>query len=184
MQPSSRWGRRLADSEADTGEARRRARRADVGFTVFVLLVTTVFLIQAWKLPASRFDPLGPGAFPIGICILLVVLAGAGLVYTLSGRTLGQAETSLIVGIGDSESGHQRRPGLAVFVFVATILYGAVLQFTPVGFFWATAVFVAATGMAMSRRTPRLIVIAILVGLATSGALTLIFGKLLGLLLP
>ena len=36
----------------------------------------------------------------------------------------------------------------------------------------------------MSRRTPRLIAIALVVGLATSGALTLIFGKLLGLLLP
>ena len=90
----------------------------------------------------------------------------------------------MIVGVGDTDATHRRRPGLAVFVFVATILYGAVLQFTPVGFFWATAVFVASTGIAMSKRTPRRIALALLVGLATSGALTLIFGKLLGLLLP
>lgn len=166
------------------GDPQRRARRADIGFTVLVLVVATVFLVQAWKLPASRFDPLGPGAFPIGICILLILLASAGLLFTLSGRLLGQAETSLIVGVGDTDATHRRRPGLAVFVFVATILYGAVLQFTPVGFFWATAVFVASTGIAMSKRTPRRIALALFVGLATSGALTLIFGKLLGLLLP
>ena len=166
------------------GDPQQRARRADIGFTVLVLVVATVFLVQAWKLPASRFDPLGPGAFPIGICILLIVLAGAGLMLTLLGRTLGQAETSLIVGVGDTDATHRLRPGLAVFVLLATIVYGAVLQFTPVGFFWATAIFVAATGVAMSKRTPRLIAIALAVGLATSGALTLIFGKLLGLLLP
>ena len=184
MPQSSRWGPRLAANDAGMGDSQRKPRRADIGFTVLVLAVATVFLVQAWKLPASRFDPLGPGAFPIGICILLIVLAGTGLVLTLLGRTLGQAETSLIVGVDGADAGHQRRPGLAVFVFIATIVHCAVLQFTPVGFFWATAVFVAATGIAMSKRTPRLIMIALAVGVATSGALTLIFGKLLGLLLP
>jgi hypothetical protein len=184
MPPFSRWGPHLADNEAGIGEAQRKARRADIGFTVLVLAVATVFLVQAWKLPASRFDPLGPGAFPIGICILLIALAGAGLLLTLLGKTLGRAETSLIAGVGEGDAGHVRRPALAVFVFIATILYGAVLQFTPVGFFWATAVFVTVNGIAMSRRTPRLIAIALAVGFATSGALTLIFGKLLGLLLP
>lgn len=166
------------------GDPQQRARRADIGFTVLVLVVATVFLVQAWKLPASRFDPLGPGAFPVGICVLLILLAGTGLVLALFGKTLGQAETSLIAGVDDAGSGHRRRPGLAIFVFIATMLYGAVLQFTPLGFFWATAIFVASNGIAMSRRTPRLIAIAVAVGLATSGALTLIFGKLLGLLLP
>jgi putative tricarboxylic transport membrane protein len=165
-------------------DPQRRARRADIGFTALVLVVATVFLVQAWKLPASRFDPLGPGAFPIGICVLLILLAGAGFILTLFGKALGQAETSLIVGLDDTGTGHRRRPGLAVFVFAATVLYAAVLQFTPLGFFWATAIFVASTGIAMSRRTPRLIAIAIAVGFATSGTLTLIFGKFLGLLLP
>jgi putative tricarboxylic transport membrane protein len=166
------------------GVPQRRARRADVAFTVLVLVVATVFLVQAWKLPTSRFDPLGPGAFPIGICILLIVLAAAGLVMTLSGKALGQAETSLIVGVEDGEAAHKRRPGLAVFIFVATIVFGAILQFTSLGFFWVTAGFIAVAGIAMGPRTPRLIALAIAIGFGISGALTLIFGKLLGLLLP
>ena len=68
MRQSSRWAPRSAGNEAGMADPQRRARRADIGFTALVLVVATVFLVQAWKLPASRFDPLGPGAFPIGIC--------------------------------------------------------------------------------------------------------------------
>jgi hypothetical protein len=159
------------------------ARRADLGFTAAVIVTAAVFLHQAWRLPSSRFDPLGPGAFPIAICILLLALSAIGLVSVLRGRSLGRAETSLIVGL-DEEAGHRRRPALAAFVFAATIAYALVLQFAPVDFSVATAFYVAVTGVAMSRRTRRHVLIAVAVGVGAGAGLTLVFGGLLGLVLP
>lgn len=160
-----------------------KARRADIGFTAAVVVTAAVFLHQAWKLPPSRFDPLGPGSFPIAIGILLIILAGFGLVSALLGRDLGRAETSLILGL-DGEPEHRRRPFLAVFVFFATATYALVMQFTPLDFAIATACYVTVVGVAMSRRTPRHIAIAVTLGIGASAALTLIFGHLLELVLP
>lgn len=159
------------------------ARRADLGFTAAVIATAALFLHQAWQLPSSRFDPLGPGAFPIAICVLLLVLSGFGLVSVLRGRSLGRAETSLIIGI-DAQALHRRRPALAAFVLAATIAYTLVLQFAPVDFAAATAVYVAVAGVAMGRRTRRHILIAVAVGIGAGACLTLVFGGLLGLVLP
>ena len=160
----------------------RKNRNADIGFSACVLAIGLVFLVQAWRLPPSRFDPLGPGSFPIAICLLLIVLSSTALVLSLLGRNLGAAETSMILGIGDE--GGKRRPWLAVFVFLAAAAYVAVLQWTPVGFFWATAAFVFAAGLAMGGRTVRTAAIAAAVALGTSAALTFLFGRLLGFPLP
>jgi len=161
----------------------RKARHADIGFSACVLVVGIVFLIQAWKLPPSRFDPLGPGSFPIGICLLLIALSGLALVLSLMGRSLGAAETSMILGVGEEGTG-RRRPMLALLLLLLAAAYAAALQWTPLGFFWATAAFVFAAGFAMSRRSPRTAAIALAVAAGVSGALTFVFGRLLGFPLP
>jgi hypothetical protein len=160
----------------------RKERSADIGFCACVLAVGLLFLVQAWRLPPSRFDPLGPGSFPIAICLLLIVLSGAGLVLSLTGRSLGAAETSMILGIG--EGGGKRRPWLAVFMMLGAAVYAAVLQFTPLGFFWATAAFVFAGGFAMRRGGLRTAAVALVVALGVSATLTFVFGSLLGFSLP
>ena len=160
-----------------------KARRADIGFCACVLVIGVVFLVQAWKLPPSRFDPLGPGSFPIGICRLLIGLSGLALVRSLLGKNLGAAETSIILGLGNEEGG-LRRPGPAVSVFLQAGAYGAVLHWTPVGYFWATAAFVFAAGFAMSRRGAKMAAVALAVALGVSAVLTVVFGQLLGFPLP
>jgi Tripartite tricarboxylate transporter TctB family len=160
-----------------------RRGSADAIFCASVLLVSLIFLVQAWKLPASRFDPLGPGSFPIAICILLALLSACGLGLSLAGRSLGEAETSMILGVSD-EGGARRRPWLAVFVFLAVVAYAAALQWDLIGFFFATTIFVSCAGFAMSRRTRRAAAVALAVALGISATLTLVFGKLLGLPLP
>lgn len=162
-----------------------KAQRADAAFAAVVLIVALVFLAQAWRLPPSRFDPLGPGSFPIAISILLAVLAGAALLLSLAGRDLGAAETSIILGVGDeTEGAGRRRHGLGLFVFVATAVYAAVLGYTPVGFFAATTAFIFAAGYAMSDRSRRSVLVALAVAFGVSAALTLGFGRLLGFPLP
>ena len=147
------------------------------------LTVAPVFLHQAWKLPSSRFDPLGPGAFPIAICILLLVLSAPRSPVGLRGRSLGRAETSLIVG-STKRRPARRRPGLAAFVFAATspmrgpAIRAGRLLLGDGDLSWRVA------GVAMSRRTRRHVLIAVAVGVAAGVGLTLVFGGLLGLVLP
>jgi putative tricarboxylic transport membrane protein len=139
---------------------------------------------QAAKLPPSRFDPLGPGSFPLALAGILGLLSLAALALTLRGRDIGRAETAMVLGVDAGEGSHRRRPWLAVGTLAALVAYGLVLQFTAVGFFWATAVLIAGLGAAMSRRTPRQLAIAAAVGLAMSGLLTWLFGRVLLLSLP
>ena len=149
-----------------------------------MLGVSLVAFWQAWQLPPSRFDPLGPGSCPLALAALLGVMSLGALVMALRGRDIGRAEMSMVLGVGDGEGGHRRRPWLAVGTLAALVAYGLVLEFTGLGFFWASAGLIAGLGIAMSRRSPREIAIAVVVGLAMSGLLTWLFGRVLLLSLP
>ncbi len=166
-----------------TGRSRRE-RRADIGLALLMLGVSLVAGWQAAKLPPSRFDPLGPGSFPLALSIILGLLSLGALVLTLRGRDIGRAETSMVLGLDDSVGSHRRRPWLAAGTLAALVAYALVLQYAPLGFFWPTAAAIFGLGAAMSRRTPRQLLIAALVGVAMSGLLTWLFGRVLLLSLP
>jgi hypothetical protein len=114
---------------------------------------------------------------------LLIVLSGLALVQSLRGKSLGAAETSMILGVGEEGLG-RRRPLLALLVLLLAAAYAAALHWVPLGFFWATTAFVFAAGFAMSQRSLKAAAIALAVALGVSGALTFVFGGLLGFPLP
>jgi hypothetical protein len=161
-----------------------KERTADLFLMSAVFLVSAVFLMLALQLPPSRFDPLGPGSFPISICLLLMACSGFGVAKLLAGRSLGRAETSLIVGIGE-ETEHARNPWLAVALLALAFAYAVVLQFTPFGFSIATALFVILGSVVMSRNIAmRTILVSAVVGVGASAVLTFIFSRLLLVALP
>jgi len=139
---------------------------------------------EAAKLPPSRFDPLGPGSFPLALAVILGALSLAALALTLRGRSIGRAETSMVLGLDESVGSHRRRPWLAAGTLAGLVAYALVLQYTAVGFFWATAAVIAGLGAAMSSRTPRHLAMAAVIGLVMSGILTWLFGRILLLSLP
>jgi putative tricarboxylic transport membrane protein len=166
-------------------QAARRARRADLAVAMTTVALGAFAFLEARKLPPSRFDPLGSGSFPLAISAMLFVLGTVALVQTLRGRDLGRAQTSLILGVGTGEQdGPAPRPLLGLVAVAAVLAYALALHLTPVGFFWATALFVSGLGLALGPVTPRAVAIALAVGLCASGALTLLFGEGLRLLLP
>ena len=162
----------------------RRERRADIGLALLMLGASLVAFWQAWKLPPSRFDPLGPGSFPLALSAILSFLSLAALAMALRGRDIGRAEMSMVLGVAGSEGDHRRRPWLAAGTLAALVAYGLVLELTGLGFFWASAGLIAGLGIAMGRRSPREITIAVAVGLVMSGLLTWLFGRVLLLALP
>lgn len=162
----------------------RRERRADAGLALMMLGVSLVAFWQAWQLPPSRFDPLGPGSFPLALAALLGIMSLAALVMALRGRDIGRAEMAMVLGVAGGEGNHRRRPWLAAGTLAALVIYGLVLELTGVGFFWASAVLIAGLGIAMGRHGIRDIVIAVAVGVVMSGLLTWLFGRVLLLALP
>lgn len=161
-----------------------QARRADGVLMAAVMAVGAVGLVLAMQLPPSRFDPLGPRSVPAAISALLIGLGALGLVKLWRGRSLGRAETSLILGIGE-DARYTRHPWLAVGVFAAVVLYGLLLHWSPFDFFWLTAVFIAGAAVMMQRAlTPRGVLTALLVGVAASGFLTYLFSRVLLVALP
>lgn len=164
--------------------AELRGRGADFAFALAMLVLSAVVGWQAAKLPGSRFDPLGPGAFPkllagvLGACSL-VLLARLAL-----GLRVGEADTALVLGVQGGDDGHRRRPWLAVGVYLATALYVAVLTFSGVGFFWITAAYLAVIGVAMTNRSARRVGVAAGVAVASAGAVTFLFTKVFVVDLP
>jgi hypothetical protein len=161
-------------------------RRADLAFVLFCLLVAALFGVEAARAPASPFDPLGPGSVPLGLSILLALLALLLLARLLLGLDTGAARQSLLLGLPDGSAGtsYRLRPDLAVLAAVSSLVYVAVLQAGWPGFVPATFVYLEVLGAAMlpRRRGPQAAALAI----AALGALGLrwIFTRVLIIDLP
>lgn len=162
----------------------RKARTADLVFAVATIAVGALFFLEARKLPASRFDPLGAGSFPMAIAGLLAIMGVVALAMTLAGKRIGAAETSLIVGVNQADQSAPPRPWLAVFSFLAVAAYTAFLQIWPDNYMWATAALLAALGIAMSPRNPRSAGIALAIAIIGAAFLDFVFGTLLRLPMP
>ncbi len=163
----------------------RRQRQADLWLAVAMAAISAVVWWEASKLAPAPFDPLGPKSFPMWIAGALGLLSAAAIIAILSGRLLGRSETSLILGIGDeAPTDYALRPGLAVLASALTVAYVAVLTFTPIGFLWATIAYIGVLGWAMSDRTPRHNVIAVVIAILAGAGITLLFTKIFILDLP
>jgi hypothetical protein len=163
----------------------RRERRADLGLAFAMIVVSAAVWWEASKLAPAPFDPLGPKSFPMWIAAALGLLSVAAVIIVLCGRLLGRSDTSLILGIGDEPpADYALRPGLAVAASALTLLYVAVLTLTGVGFLWATIAYIGALGWAMSERTPRHTVIAVVIAVLAGCAITYLFTKIFILDLP
>lgn len=162
----------------------RRARRIDLIFASVTIGVGALFFHESRKLPPARFDPLGSASFPLAISGLLVLMGVVALAMALLGRRLGDAETSLVVGVNQPASTARRRPLLAVFSFAAVAAYVLALQALPGTYVWATALLIAVLGIAMSARDARAAAIAVAIGVGASVFLDQLFGTLLRLPMP
>ena len=165
-------------------EARRFAA-TNLAFGLSTLAVSAIVWWEASKVRPSPYDPLGAGAFPKLVSVLLAGLAILLIARVLLGYAIGASDTSLISGLtDDGDETHRRRPFLAVGVLAGLTLYIAALTLTSVGFLWATIVFVAVIGFAMSDRRPRDLVVAGLIALFIGVALNFLFTRVLIVALP
>jgi len=148
----------------------------DIVAGVVLIAVAAVVWWQAALLPPPIFDPIGSALIP-----QLVALVIAGLSLVMIAGALGTARAELR---RSRPTGGEARDGLpparrALSVVAMLLVYGTLLQVDGVGFTLATVLFVAPTGMLLSRGNRRVmagsVISAILLAVACSYVFTQIF---------
>ncbi len=164
---------------------RRKEHRADAALGVVMLAIAALTWWEARKLPPAPFDPLGPKTFPIWLSGVLAGLALLLLARLALGFDVGRSTTRLVLGVGgDAPTAYRLRPGLAVFAFAWTVVYAAVLTFTPLSFLVATIAYMAALGWAMSDRSRRQAATAVAVAVIGGAAIHYTFTRIFVVALP
>lgn len=149
--------------------------RGDLGRLIayLVLLVGSIgFLILALALPASRWEPLGAGAFPAITLGVLIVLCLTGLLQEARG------------GIGRSQAfgAALRAHGLVIFTFLSFVLCVLALPFF--GFGVSTFVFLLVVQISLAPKTWRARTVAVVVAAVFSFGLVWFFEELFEVFLP
>jgi hypothetical protein len=121
---------------------------------VLILLVAGVTWWEARRLPPAPYDPLGPKAFPIAVSLALAALGLAMLARLLVGRSLGQAATSMVVGL-EAAAGQARRPWIAAGTLLLAFGYAGALSVRGIGFLPATAAYLFLSGVLLGPLTGR-----------------------------
>ena len=163
-------------------------RRADTG-TILARLVLDVGLalgsialfVNAGRLPASRWEPLGAGSFPqivFALLALLAILSAAGSLRRLSagGKSLDWREVRALPGRW------LRERYLVVALFA---LFGLYIAAVPrMGFPVATFGFMLVAGVLLAPRTPRAWLIGLALAIAFSFGLEFLFAEVFNVFLP
>ena len=160
--------------------AKLRAAGWDVVAGIALLGLSAVVLWQAEQLPPPIFDPIGsaflPRAVALVIAALSLVMIGGALAG--AGAELAQEES----GAGAGGDGAAAGRGLAVVVMLA--VYGALLESGMIGFAPATTLFVAATGMLLSRGNRRVMVASVITAIVLAIACRYVFTQIFYIDLP
>ncbi len=163
---------------------RRSSAGADVVFALAVMAVAGMTWREASGLPPPLYDPLGPASVPTWLCMVLLTLGGVLLVRAVLGLRIGHATQSLILGIAeDAPTSYRLRPLLAVLGFAITVAYLAALS-VGMRFLWATMVFLAVLGIAMSDRSRRHVAIALAIAVVAAVAIDFLFRRVFVVDLP
>jgi hypothetical protein len=141
---------------------------------VLILVVAGVTWRQARLLPPAPYDPLGPGAFPLGVSVALAALGLAMLARFLLGRSLGRAATGMVVGL-DAAGDHARRPWTAAGVLLLAFGYAGALSARGVGFLPATAAYLFLSGVLLGPLEGRRVAAVAAFAVAAALALDLLF---------
>ncbi|ESR25273.1 tripartite tricarboxylate transporter TctB family protein [Lutibaculum baratangense] len=165
-------------SPSPSPNERAAAELARLVSYVVLLAGAAALYFVATSLPTSRWEPLGAGAFPRMVMILLGVLCLLAIADSFRKlRALGAPE----------ELGHLARDfvvshRLVIFVFIAFGVYLAVLR--GLGFAIATFLFLLVAQLIVAPRSMRSVVVAVCVASVFSFGLNYLFAEVFRVFLP
>lgn len=126
--------------------------RRDIALAVAILAFSALVYWQALDLPPPRYEPMGSAALPKALSVIMAVLALLLMARALWPRSAKEVEVAApIEKSADPTPGITRRPWLAGFTFAATAAYVAVLDLKLLGYPLATALYLAASCLMLTR---------------------------------
>lgn len=128
---------------------------------------------------AGRAGQLGPDVWPRAVLVLLMVVCGIEIVRRALFVRTGEAQTAIAEGDGEPDSAAQRFPWLLAGAIALTIAY--VLSLDWLGFFVATALYLALFMLVGRYRRMRVVAASSVVG---SLAFVFVFMKIVYVSLP
>ena len=151
--------------------------RAETALALIAIALSSLFLFEGVKLKPGVFEPIGPGAVPMGVAVMTIILSLLVLLARWRAAPVAASpEDRQVVG--------PERWLLMLGVLVLTMVYAALLQAGLVRYGYATVVYLLATFLLMSDRVRQDLPWAIGLALAFGLGLDYIFRYLLVADLP
>lgn len=142
-----------------------------------ILAISVALFVVAGSLPASRWEPLGAGAFPKMVLGVLAMVSAFGLIGGL--RRLRAARAGAAAAPGGAVLARFRTVAVVLASFV---VYVAVLRW--IGFSLATFVFLLALQLVLGPKRPRSIAIMAVIAVVFSVGIDLLFAEVFNVFLP
>lgn len=133
---------------------------ADIGFSIFVIVLGATVLWEARTLPPGTFEPLGSAPIPQAICWMIIALSLLVMGNAWRSLRLPQPPRDGEVLV--------LRPMDAAVTFGLTVAYVLSMAFGLIAFVYATVLFLFITVAVLTRFAPK--------GLAIGAAIALVMG--------
>jgi putative tricarboxylic transport membrane protein len=149
---------------------------ADIGLSVFLIVVCAAVLWETRKIPPGTFEPLGSAPIPqlvATIIMLLSLLVIANAWLSLKRPTEGSEGEALVL-----------RPVDAGATFLLTLVYVLAMAFGLIGFAIATTLFLFVTIGLLARFRPKGLVLAAAIALLMGFGCEYVFTKIFFVDLP
>lgn len=150
--------------------------RAETALALIAIALSSLFLFEGAKLKPGVFEPIGPGAVPMGVAVLTIILS----LLVLHARWRAAPEPVS----DDGQAAMPERWTLMLAVSALTLVYAALLHAAMVRYGYATVVYLLATFLLMSGRVRQDLSWAIALALSFGLGLDYVFRYLLVADLP
>jgi len=119
--------------------------RAETALALLAIALSSLFLFEGAKLKPGVFEPIGPGAVPMGVAVLTIVLS----LLVLHARWRAGPE---LAGPDNAQAAPSERWLLMLGMAALTLVYAAMLHAGLVRYGYVTVAYLLATFLLMSDR--------------------------------
>ena len=165
--------------------AKETSPRVELGFSIFLIVLSIVIFRETLSLPPGSFDPVGSAGFPrlistvIGILSLTILIRAVRKLHAVSKSPAAPATPD-----GAASQPFRPRPDLALVFYALALMYASVMALRLISFGLCTVLFLFASIGMLTRFTLKRLPIALLIALVIGFGSQYIFTQVFVLDLP
>jgi len=158
----------------------RTPSKIELGFSIFLFVLSIAILLETLSLPPGSFDPVGSAGFPrlisisIGILSLTILIRAArGIIAASNARDSSETPDDRVAPT------FRPRPELALWFYALSLVYASVLALRLISFAISTTLFLFISMGMLTRfklkRLPIALIIALVMGFGCQYIFTQVF---------